>query len=271
MDVKSLLEHSDRETGSVVFRALNLITAIAETSRPLSAPELSEMLDLPKPTVHRLCQKLEGEGYLIREPGGKKYTVGPRLFGLGLGIVRSGLSAERHAILTNLVDDIGETCNFTAPVRDEVYYIDRVEARWPLRLYLEPGSRVPMHCTSSGKIFLAAMPASRRKRILGLTGMPALTTNTITSTEEMEEEVSNIAKQGYSLDREEFLMGLVAIALPIRNRRNSVVAALACHGPIGRFSLDKAIAFLPRLQTAAEQLRKTIESEDCDLKTAIDG
>lgn len=262
MDVKTAFESSDRETGSVVFRALNLITAIAESSRPLAAPELSDMLELPKPTVHRLCQKLEGEGYLIREPGGKKYTIGPRLFGLGLSIVRSGLSAERNAILTNLVDDIGETCNFTAPVRDEVYYIDRVEARWPLRLYLEPGSRVPMHCTSSGKIFLSAMPASRRKRILSLTGMPALTPNTITSPEAMEKEVCAIAKQGYSLDREEFLMGLVAIAVPIRNSRNTVVAALACHGPTGRFSLKKAVEILPRLQRAAEQLKKTIKSGD---------
>ena len=259
MSVKTLVENSDREVGSVVFRALNLITAVAESGRPLAAPELSEILDLPKPTVHRICQKLEGEGYLIREPGGNKFAVGPRLFGLGLGIVRSGLSAERHAILRQLVDDIGETCNFTAPVRNEVYYVDRVEARWPLRLYLEPGSRVPMHCTSTGKLFLASMSPSRRGRILELTGMPALTTNTITSPEAMEDELSIISKQGYSLDREEFLMGLVAIAVPIRNDRNSVIAGLACHGPTGRFSLDKAMEFLPKLQKAAEHMRQTIQ------------
>lgn len=260
MSVKAVVESSEREGGSVVFRTLNLISAIAEANRPLAAPELSEILQLPKPTVHRICLNLEGEGYLIREPGGNRFGIGPRLFGIGLGIVQSGLSAERHAILTNLVDDIGETCNFTTPVRDEVYYIDRVEARWPLRLYLEPGSRVPMHCTSSGKLFLSAMPAVRRQRILGLTGMPALTPNTITSPEKMEEELRVIANQDYSLDREEFLQGLVAIAVPIRNSRKNVVAALACHGPTGRFSLDKAVEILPRLQKAAEQLKKTIRS-----------
>ena len=262
MNVKALVESSEREGGSVVFRTLNLITAIAEANRPLAAPELSDILQVPKATVHRICLNLEGEGYLIREPGGNKLGIGPRLFGLGLGIVRSGLSAERHAILTSLVDDIGETCNFTTPVRDEVYYIDRVEARWPLRLYLEPGSRVPLHCTASGKLFLAAMPAARRARILGLTEMPALTPNTISSVEKMEEELKGISKQGYSLDREEFLLGLVALAVPVRNSRNAVVAALACHGPTGRFSLQKAVECLPRLKKAAEQLKQTIKSSD---------
>ncbi|KUO60161.1 MAG: hypothetical protein APF80_16655 [Alphaproteobacteria bacterium BRH_c36] len=258
MDSKTSTLHPERDTGSVVFRSLNLISAIARAGRPLAPPELAVILDLPKPTVHRICVNLESEGYLAREPGGRKFGIGPRLFSLGLAVVRSGLSAERHAILKKLVDDIGETCNFTAPVRDEVYYLDRVEARWPLRLYLEPGSRVPMHCTSSGKLFLADMSPVRRKRILSLTGMPALTTNTITTLDDLEEELKTISETGYSVDRQEFLMGLVAIAVPIRNARNTVIAALACHGPIGRFSLERAIEELPRLRAAASQIEMTI-------------
>ncbi|MEO1544481.1 MAG: IclR family transcriptional regulator [Pseudomonadota bacterium] len=258
MSVKTLEEGTDRDTGSVVFRSLNLITAIAQAGRPLAAPELAALLALPKPTVHRICQKLEGEGYLVREPGVSKYGVGPRLFALGLNIVQSGLSAERHAILSRLVEDIGETCNFTAPIRDEVYYLDRVEARWPLRLHLEPGSRVPMHCTSSGKIFLSAMPPSRRERILSLTGMPAMTSNTITTPDAMDAELAKISEQGYSVDREEFLMGLVAIAVPVRNTRGTVVAALACHGPTGRFNMEAALDVMPLLRKAADQFEATM-------------
>ncbi|WP_315928273.1 IclR family transcriptional regulator [Mesorhizobium sp. SP-1A] len=248
----------ERDSGSAINRVLDLMEAIARTGRALTVPELCGILDLPKPTAHRLCQRLENEGYLAREPGGRHYAVGPRLMRLSIDVLRWGAGAERRSILKGIVDEIGETCNFTALAGDEVVYVDRVEARWPLRLHLEPGSRVPLHCTASGKLFLASMPPARRERTLSAMNLSPFTAHTITDRAKLEDELAVIASQGYSLDREEFLLGLVAIAVPVKDRSGATIAALACHAPGARFDLGKAVERLPLFLEAATRLAATL-------------
>lgn len=252
------MKSEEREGGSVLFRALDLLETIAQSGRSLALAELEATLDLPKPTVHRLCQRLEAEGYLMREPGGRRYTVGGRLLRLGFDVMRSGATIDRHAVLESLVNQIGETCNFTALAGHEVVYLDRVEARWPLRLHLEPGSRVPLHCTASGKLFLAALPVARRARLLDALDLSAHTPSTLTTRAALERELATIASQGYSLDREEFLLGLVAIAVPVIDAQGTTLAAIACHAPSARFSLDKAVSHLALLREAARRMAATL-------------
>jgi DNA-binding IclR family transcriptional regulator len=259
MSGKRTDESSDKTAGSaVVMRALRMLETIAASDRPLALPELSTLLQLPKATTHRLCQQLEQSGYVVREPGGRRFTSGARLLRIGFNALRSGLSAERHEVLNTLVDAIGETCNFTTLAGHEVVYLDRVEARWPLRLHFETGSRVPVHCTASGKILLASMKAPERKRIIDAVGLPAYTPHTITGRNEFDTELSQIAQQGYSLDREEFLLGMAAIAVPVVALDGSVIAAVACHAPSVRFGADRAKAHLPQLKQAARKLSETL-------------
>lgn len=257
-EIETSMKAEERESRSVLFRALDLLEMIARSGRSLALPELEAILDLPKPTVHRLCQKLESEGYLMREPGGRRYTVGRRLLRLGLDVMRTGATFDRRAILEKLVTEIGETCNFTALAGHEVIYLDRVEARWPLRLHLEPGSRVPLHCTASGKLFLSALPAGRRTRLLDSLDLSAHTPATLTARPALERELAAIRSQGYSLDREEFLLGLVAIAVPVIDAQGTTLAAIACHAPSARFSLDKAMSHLALLQEAARRMAATL-------------
>lgn len=247
-----------RDSGSAVDRVLELIEAISRTGRALTVPELCGILDLPKPTVHRLCQRLEAAGYLAREPGGRHYAIGGRLLRVSLDVMRGGAGAERRAILKSVVDEIGETCNFTALAGDEVLYLDRVEARWPLRLHLEPGSRVPLHCTASGKLFLAHLPPFRRRGVLAALELSPFTPHTITDRAGFEKELAEIARIGHSLDREEFLLGLIAIAVPVKDASGATLAALACHAPSARLSLTRAADFLPVLQRAAQRLAETL-------------
>ncbi len=166
---------------AVVGRTLTVIETVAAAAQPLALPEICALAHLPKATAHRLCQQLESIGYIMREPGGRRYAIGPRLLRLGFDLMRSAITAERHGILTALVEQIGETCNFTTLSGHEVLYLDRVEARWPLRLHFDMGSRVPIHCTASGKIFMAAMKPAERRRILDASGLTPYTPHTITA------------------------------------------------------------------------------------------
>jgi DNA-binding IclR family transcriptional regulator len=252
-------ETPEKTTGSaVVLRALQLIETVAASDRPLALPELCALLDLPKATTHRLCQQLEQNGFVVREPGGRRYTPGARLLRISFNTLRSGLTAERHQILSALVDAIGETCNFTTLSGHEVLYLDRVESRWPLRLHFDIGSRVPAHCTASGKLMLAAMKAAERKRVIDAIGLPAYTPHTITGRAAFDAELAKIAQQGYSLDREEFLLGMAAIAVPVAAKDGTVIAAVACHAPSVRFNPEQAKEHLPQLRQAARKLSEML-------------
>ena len=244
-----------------VTRALQVLETLAALDGPASLVDLTRTLDIPQATAFRLCQRLQDEGYIVRDGGTRRYTVGARLMRLGLNVVRnSGPLTSRHKILSDLVDTIGETCNLTTISGTEVLYLDRVETRWPLRLSLEPGSRVPLHCTSSGKLLLSTLPKPRRHQLLKAISLTQNTPSTITDPGELNRELDRIARRGFSTDNEEFLLGLVAVAVPVKGRNGKVFAAVACHAPVARLSMKDTIALAPILQAAAAKLGLTFET-----------
>jgi DNA-binding IclR family transcriptional regulator len=253
-------ERAAKGRRSVVFRVLDLIQLVAASPQPMTLAEIGAQLKLPKPTVHRLCVRLEESKYLTREPGRYRYRVGPATERLAFNAIRRGsASVQWRAILERLVDEIRETCNFTAPAGNEVVYVERVESRWPLRIHLETGSRVPIHCTASGKLFLAMMEPERRRRMLDTLNLPAMTENTITTRGRLDAEIAETAARGYGTDNEEFILGLVAIAVPVVDSRGRLVGAVACHAAKARLDLGQALQHLPRLRAAALDIGRTLD------------
>ena len=245
--------------GSTTARAFAVIECVAASADPLALPDLVGATGFPKSTVHRLLLLLESEGLLAREPDGKRYVAGPRLAALALAALRnSGNRAERRAVLQELVDEVGETCNFTMLDGDEVVYLDRVEARWPLRLMLAPGSHVPLHCTASGKLFLALMPTARRRRLLAAAPLKRLTDNTITDRNRLLRELERIRAENIGTDDEEFLAGLTAVAVPVFDARGRILATVAVHAPSSRMGIAKARTHVPALRRAAAKLAGTL-------------
>jgi DNA-binding IclR family transcriptional regulator len=241
------------------LRAFSLLEVIARAERPLSLAQVAEGARLPKPTVHRIMGLLSAHGLVAREPDGRRYAVGPRLAAFGTGVLlNSNHRASRHAILQSLVEEIGETCNFTMLDGPNVLYIDRVETLAPLRLNLQTGSRVPLHCTASGKLLLAMLPKPRREHLLSEMPLPRYTEKTLTDRKKLERELGRIRTQRFSTDDEEFHAGVVCVAVPVRNAAGRTYAALAVHAPISRMPLARALEHLPVLQRAARDMAKTI-------------
>lgn len=221
----------------------------------MSLAELVEDLNLPKATVHRLCTQLIQGGYVSRDLNERDFVLGPALRKLALDTLNHGsLRGLRHEVLADLVAQVGETCNFTTLDGAGVLYLDRVEAPWPWRLTLDVGAHVPLHCTASGKLFLAYMPDKQREAMLRTLDLAALTEHSITTVDSLRQECAITRDRGYSFDREEFVQGLVAIAIPVRDAMGEVRAALAVHAPAARLPLERAVQRLPALHKAAERM-----------------
>jgi IclR family acetate operon transcriptional repressor len=232
-----------------------VLEAIASVPRPLTVSELAALLGVPKPTMHRIVRQLDAEGLLQREPHTRLYGPGPRLVSFAMDVVRSSMRlAPRHAVLEALSAKVGETCNFGMIAGNAVVYLDRVEASWPFGLKFEAGSRVPLHCTSMGKLLLSALPRQRRDALIAASTLSRYTENTITDRAALRRELDEIRKRGYSVDNQEFLAGVVCLAVPVRDKKGAVCAALAISAPEARMSTAEAIEHLPTLQSAAENL-----------------
>lgn len=247
---------------SAALRAFAVIEAVVRADRPITLTEAMAAVALPKPTVHRMLTLLERAGLLAHEPDGKRYTVGPRLSRLGSDVLmNSSLRGSRRAILQRLVDELGETCNFTMLDGSEVIYLDRVETASPLRVNLQPGSHVPLHCTASGKLFLAMLPRAQRNRLLDHLELAPHTENTITERAQLDLALERIRRDRISTDNEEYLTGLVCVAVPVTGRRGRTCASVAVHAPVARMPLERALQHLPTLRRAAEALTATLSDD----------
>lgn len=121
------------------LRLFALLETVAQKSVPFTLQNLVDELGLPKPTLHRMLAQLESAGILQRDGNGRHYSTGQRLMRLAENVLLNNTThGARHAVLTQLVNDLGESCNITAFSGSEVLYLDRVETPAPLRFYLHP-------------------------------------------------------------------------------------------------------------------------------------
>jgi DNA-binding IclR family transcriptional regulator len=250
---------TESKADTPTLRAFALLEYLVATDAPVSLADMAHDIQMPKASLHRMLGSLEAGGLVIREPGQKNaYVIGPRLAQLSLGVMmQAGARRMRHAILGRLVADLGETCNLTMLHETEVLYLDRMEAPWPLRLDLKPGSHVPAHSSASGKLLLAMMPREQRAALLRAMKLQRFTPNTLTDPELLESELDRIAHKGIAVDNEEFVLGIACVAAPVLKEDGQCIAAVAVHAPVSRTSLSKAMEFVPRLQEAAKELAGT--------------
>lgn len=243
------------ERGSALNKALLVLEHLTQSHRPIGLAELAELICLPRQTIHRILQQLVDAQLIIRAPQKDRYVVGPALTQLSVQALSSlNTGTPVRAVLETVVEQTGETCNVGILDQDEVVYLERMEGSAPLRLQLQVGSRVPVHCTAIGKLLLAYQHKNVRTRLLNARPLRRFTGHTFTDVAVLEEEFARIRSQGYSFNDQEYVDGLTAIAVAIRDRESKVIAALAVHAPSTRMDIEKAQLYLPSINESAERI-----------------
>jgi DNA-binding IclR family transcriptional regulator len=117
---------------------------------------------------------------------------------------------------------------------------------------------VPLHSTAIGKLFLAHLPADQVDRMLGAAPLQRFTETTLTTVAAMQRELERIRLQGYSIDNEEYLGGVICIAVPIVDPHGRICAALAMQAPRARMTLAEMQKHLPPLRKASAQIGQAL-------------
>src|SRR4030095_5243418 len=198
----------------VTARSFAVLEHVAGSRAPVDVRDIIASLKLPKATAYRLVDWFVTQGYLSREPARRRLIIGPKLTNLAFGALSSSMRHDTpHVVLQRLVHPLNETCNIGTLLNGEVVYLDRVEAdHWPLRLHYTAGSRVPLHCSAIGKLFLALDASPTPRRLLQSMELRRFTDSTITDSARLETELRQIRKEEVSLDRGENFFWVVAHA-----------------------------------------------------------
>jgi DNA-binding IclR family transcriptional regulator len=247
--------HKDHPRLSVLGKVLGVLEAVTDHPQGVGLPDLAARLSLSRQTVHRVLGQLEHSGLLVRDPVRERFSIGPRLARLSLAALAShnGLAAIRET-MQEVVDDIGETCNIGVLDGLEYVYLERIQCEWPLRLHIEVGTRAPAYCLAGGKVLLAHLEPKLCARLIRSRKLVARTARSIANPGDLEAEFDRVRGRGYALSNEENFEGIVAVAVPIRNALEAVVAALTVHGPLPRFDIERCEKILPRLRDAAQRI-----------------
>ena len=251
-----------REKGSAVSRVMQIIEAVARAERPPSPADLACQLNIPKPSIHRLLNQLEDDGFVQTNLRGL-ILPSAKMHSIAWGVLHTErFSAARRAILQELTEKIDETCGIAVPRGTEMVYYDRVQSDWPLQIDLQVGSHTPSWCSASGKLYLSSLPRERRRRIIDKLPLMQYTRNTIVDTQILEAELEQIKVSRVGTDNQEFVDGMVACAVPINDSSGKLCACLFTHAPVIRKSFDELMAYTPVLESAAQNLGQLIDQPD---------
>ena len=258
----SKMVQQQKEKSSSITRVLDIIEVISRAERPISPAELAFLLEIPKPSIHRLLQQLDADNYVQTNMRGL-LVPGDRMHIIALGVLHSRqFKALRQAILKNLAESIGETCGIAIPDGNEMIYYDRVQTNWPLRINLPIGINTPLWCSASGKLYLTSLPNKCRHLIIDDLPLDKFARNTFTDSVSLEKELLKIQANELGTDNEEFIDGLVACSVPIKDQDGKLFACLFTHAPVFRKSLDELLDFVPLLRKAAIELGDLIKEDN---------
>jgi IclR family pca regulon transcriptional regulator len=240
-------------------RGLAILGCFTPDRPVLGIADIADSLGMSRSTTHRYVITLVALGYLEQDAS-RKYRLGLHVTDLGMSALNS-TSLREHAqpYLDELRRRTGYTINVAALDGPEIVYIARSRsqrrAQQRIDLGLALGSRLPVYCTSMGKLLLAYLPDRERRELLSEIRLERRTPNTITSRRLLQIELERIREDGFAVNDEELTPGLHSIAAPIRTESREVVAAANMAAHSSMISVQDLIDHLgPHLIATADRI-----------------
>jgi DNA-binding IclR family transcriptional regulator len=239
-----------------VDRAITVLEILARRGEA-GVSEVASEIDVHKSTAFRLLGALENHGLVEQATDRGKYRLGFGLIPLA-GAVVSGLDVTRQgrAVCERLAAEMGETINVAVLQEHWVVNVDQARGPSTVGTHNWIGRLTPLHCTSSGKVLLAHLPAAHRTALLKASRMERFTPTTITTADALDTELARVRSAGYSSSVEEYEPGLNALAAPIHNSSGEVIAALSVSGPSYRLDEEGRRKQIPPLVAGAAEISK---------------
>jgi IclR family pca regulon transcriptional regulator len=236
-------------------RGLAVMRAFSLEQRRLSIAQLSQKTGIPRAAVRRCLYTLGRLGYVASEDG-RHYALQPALLGLGHAYLSSTpLVIAAQPFLDRVSDAIHESCSLAVLEGDDILYLARSVSSRIISISLNVGSRLPAYCTSIGHVLLACLPQQALEAYLARVQLVPFTERTPASAAALRSALDRVRAQDYALVDQLMELGVVSIAVPVRDLGGQVVAGINVITQTGRGTPEElASRALPHLRAAASEL-----------------
>ncbi|HLZ79985.1 MAG TPA: IclR family transcriptional regulator C-terminal domain-containing protein [Sphingomonas sp.] len=243
----------DPEFMTSLARGLAVLRCFADEQRPMTIAQASRLTGLSRPAVKRCLHTLVRLGYALQN--GANYMLRPKVLALGYAYLSSSTLAMRaQPLLDQLRDELHESCSLGVIEEDEVYYVARAEVSRIMSIALRAGSRLPIYCTSMGRVLMAGQPRPAQEAYLRRAELVARTTKTVTEPSSLLALFDHVAEEGYAIIDQELELGLRSIAVPVIGK-SGVIAAMNIGTQAARVTLAELRSrYLPALKRTAREL-----------------
>lgn len=255
------------DSGAVksALRVLQIIELLTQHDSGLTFIELRERMGLPKSSLHGLLRTMRERGHLAYDEAERRYRLGVRYWEAGQAFMRgTDLTRLSKPYLEAASHGLGETVQLAILDGLDNVYIAKVESDQPLRLVSHVGSRLPAHATGLGKVLLAYLDEVELRHRLDRAKLARFTDHTIADKEELIAQLAAIRERGCAFDRGEYTPGVFCAAVPVRDHRENVIAAMSCSVPEVRVSPQIIERMVSVLSTQARALSEALGARGPD-------
>lgn len=244
----------ERHNIQSVDRALFLLETIAEAGGEATLTDLSHRTGLNISTCHHLLATLIQRGFAAKVTGRRLYALGPRIVYLSHACLQVDLPRRAQPYLEAINRATGETVHLATLQGDSIVMLAVREARHAVRVDTGRIGRMDApHATSIGKAILAWLPEDEMRRILAR-GMKRCTENTITDFSAFVEALRQVRRNGYAMDHEEHLPGVICVGAAIRDQAGTVIGSISASTPTMRATEDHIALMREEITNAARGL-----------------
>ena len=206
-------------------KGLSVLEAFSGDHTRLSVSEVAELSGLDRSASRRCLLTLAELGYASYD--GKYFALSPRVLRLGIGALAAmPLPQIIQPWLDRLSERIGESVSAAILDDTEIVYVARAAQHRVMSIGVMPGSRLPAHCTSMGRVLMAALPDDNVSALLERSNLGPRTINSLCEKEAILAEIRAVREQGFSCVDQEVEIGLRSIAVPILSNRGTVEASV---------------------------------------------
>jgi IclR family pca regulon transcriptional regulator len=235
-------------------RGLAVIRAFDQGAEAISTADVARLAGVSRAAARRCLYTLGRLGYATGANG--RYRLAPRVLTLGHAYLGSAaVPRAAQPVLERVADRLHESCSMTVLDGDEIVYVARASTRRIITVGLSVGSRLPIYCTSMGRVLLAFASEAERSGYFSRLRPVRHTPHTIVDRQGLRAEIQRVRAQGYAFVDQELEIGLRSMAVPVRRLDQSVVAAVNVGAQAARVDGETMVRdYLPVLRGAAEEI-----------------
>ncbi|KOV58642.1 IclR family transcriptional regulator [Streptomyces sp. NRRL WC-3618] len=235
-----------------VDRALSILPLLAEG--PADLGRVADRLGVHKSTALRLLRTLHEHGLVYRQSD-QRYRLGARLFALAQEAVENlDIREIAHPHLVRLNESCGHTVHLAVYEEGEVLYIDKVESRYPVRMYSRIGRPVAITVAAVAKLLLADLPEAERRTLADTFDYPMYTSRSTPNAPAFLRELAKVRDQGWATDLGGHEESINCVAAPIVGTDGRVVAAMSVSAPNVVVTADELLTLLPLVRRTADEI-----------------